>query len=367
MKKILILANNDVGLYNFRKELIERLLTDGFQVFIALPYGERVEYFNKLGCIFFNTPISRRGKNIISDIKLLLTYLKIVEDVNPDLILTYTVKPNIYGGIIASIKKIPFITNITGLGSSIESGKFIRYLTLILYKLALRKASCVFFQNSENENFMKQNNVVKGRYRLVPGSGVNTAIFQYLPYPQDEVVTFAFISRIMREKGIDEYIEAARIVKSKHKNVEFLVIGPIEENYEVILAKNHESKIINYVGNVDDVRKYLKIINCIIHPTYYPEGMSNVLLESAACGRPAITTNRSGCREIVEDGVTGFLVEPKNVTQLVSKIEQFLKMSIEQQREMGRKARNKVEKEFNREFVVNAYMEEIALSLKLKK
>ncbi|AFA48880.1 glycosyltransferase family 4 protein [Acetobacterium woodii] len=363
MKKILILVNHDLVIYNFRKELVERLIKDGYLVYISSPYGERIEDLIVMGCQYIETVIDRHGTNIIADLKLLLYYKKIIKEIKPNVVLTYTIKPNIYGGIACRIQKTPYIANITGLGSAVENAGIMQKMTTILYKIAFKRINYVFFQNTENRQFFIDRNIATGKHELIPGSGVNLNQFYVLEYPLGETIEFVFISRIMKEKGIDQYIEAAKHIRNKYPNSRFHICGFCEENYEEQLKKLQDEGIICYHGMLRDVRILLKKTHCTIHPTYYPEGMSNVLLESAACGRPIITTDRSGCREIVDDGVTGYVVKPKNSQDLIEKIEQFLELSYHAKIKMGLAGREKVENEFDREIVIKAYIDKIEKSI----
>lgn len=358
MKRILILANNDVGLYKFRKELIEELIKN-YKLYISLPFGEYVPELIELGCEFIDTKISRRGTNPITDLKLMLEYRNIIKKIKPNVVLTYTIKPNVYGGIVCRLMNVPYLVNITGLGTAVENGGILQKVTLFLYKMGLKKASCVFFQNKENSDFINIKGIIKGKQKLLPGSGVNLNHYQVLDYPNDKVINFLFISRVMKQKGIDQYLDAASFIKDKYPNTEFHILGFCEETYEDKLIEMQNEGIIQYHGMQRDVREFHKISHCTIHPTYYPEGMSNVLLESAACGRPIIATNRSGCREIVDDCVNGYVVEQQNSRDLIKKIEKFLKLSYEEKKQMGLAGRKKVENEFDRKKVVDAYLEEI--------
>ena len=359
MKKILILVNHDVVIYNFRKELVERLLKYEYEVYISSPYGERIDDLIKMGCKHIDAEIDRHGTNILKELKLLYYYKKIIKEIKPDVVLTYTIKPNIYGGMACRILKVPYIANITGLGTAVENKGLIQNITINLYKIAFNKINCLFFQNTENMKFFKDKNIAVDKHRLIPGSGVNLKHFNILEYPSDRTVEFVFISRIMKEKGVDQYIEAAKSIRSKYPNTKFHICGFCEEAYEDKLKTLQEQGIIIYHGMQRDIRKILSKTHCTIHPTYYPEGMSNVLLESSASGRPIITTDRSGCREIVDDGISGFIVEQKNSKDLIEKIEKFLKLSNEEKKIMGLCGRKKVEAEFDRQIVVDAYIQEI--------
>lgn len=358
MKKILILANNDIGLYKFRKELIEELLKDNI-VYISLPYGELVNPLIEMGCHFISTQIDRRGINPIKDIKLYKYYKKIFKEIRPNYIFSYTIKPNIYGAMAAKKTNIPVIANITGLGSAVENGGLLQKITVLMYKYAFSKIKTVFFQNEENMKFFENKKIAMGKHKLLPGSGVNLQHFYPLEYPNNQTIEFVFISRIMKEKGIDQYLAAAKYIRNKYPNTKFHICGFCEEEYEDILKECQNHGIIIYHGLVDDVREILKITHCTIHPTYYPEGMSNVLLESCACARPIITTDRSGCKEIVDDGVNGYIVKQKDSRDLIDKIEKFLNLSYEDKKSMGLYARKKVEQEFDRNIVVRKYITEL--------
>jgi len=347
--------------------MIWLLISKGHKVYFSLPNQKDDYYVDKLeviGAKHIFTQIQRRSTNPFIDLMLFLKYIILLKKLKPNIVLTYTIKPNVYGGIACNILKIPYIANITGLGSALENKSTIQKVSLALYKIAFKKVKHVFFQNSENQAFLLRNNISVGKNSLLPGSGVNLELFSKLDYPDTEQIKFLFVSRVMREKGIDYYFEVAKYFKAKYPNFEFHVCGACEESYEKILKSLSEEGIIVYHGKVNDVRDYLKFSHCTVHPTYYPEGMSNVLLESAACARPIITTNRSGCREIVEDGVNGYIVEQKSSKGLIEKIEKFISLSHEEKRQMGLNGRVKVEKEFDRTIVIDAYMKEINRVLK---
>lgn len=361
VKKILFLVNHDVVIYNFRLELVEKLIEEGYEVHISSPYGERIEDLKSLGAHFHETKIDRHGMNPIKEIKLLVKYRKLINEVKPDFVFGYTIKPNIYGAIAAAEKSVPFIANITGLGTAVENEGISQKITVMLYKIAFRKVNKVFFQNTENQQFFINHKIAIGKHDLLPGSGVNLNRFSLKDYPKSDVIKFAFISRIMKEKGINQYLEAAKSIKEKYPNTEFHVCGFCEDDYEQILKDYDEKGIIIYHGMIRDVSNFLEDIHCVVHPTYYPEGISNVLLEASATGRPIITTNRSGCREVVDDGITGYMISQKNTHELTEAIDKFMNLSYEQKKKMGLAARKKVEKEFDRNIVVNKYLEEINL------
>lgn len=207
--------------------------------------------------------------------------------------------------------------------------------------------------------FFADKKIAVKKHSLLPGSGVNLQRFAVLDYPEEETIEFVFISRIMKEKGTDQYLEAAEHIRKKYSNTRFHVCGFCEQTYEQRLKELNDNGTIIYHGMVRDVREVLAKTHCTIHPTYYPEGLSNVLLESAACGRPIITTNRSGCKEVIEDGINGYVVEQKNTQDLIQKIERFIELPWTQKKAMGLAGREKIEKEFDRQIVVDRYMEEV--------
>lgn len=357
MKKILVLANFD-DFYNTRKEVIEELLKE-YEVRICYPYGPNVEKFKKMGCSFTDIYIDRRGVNPLKDLKLLHTYKQVLINYKPDVVLTYSIKPNVYGGYLCGKMKIPFLANITGLGTALENPGILQKIAILLHKFGLKKVHTVFVQNEENKQFFIDHNLYPNRLCLIPGSGVNTEEFDYLDYPLGKEKHFLYIARVMKEKGIDEYLEAAKVIKKEYPNTYFHILGFCEENYLDKLKKLEEQGIIQYHGLVEDVREYHKFSCCTIHPSYYPEGMSNVLLEACSCGRPVITTNRSGCKEIVKEGFNGFIFEQKNSESLIREIKKFLSLDYERQVELGDNARKFVIERFNRKIIIKKYMDSI--------
>lgn len=350
----------DITLLYFRQELIEKLLEEKYEVYVSFPKSDNVKAFEEKGCHFIDTQMDRHGINPIKDIKIIFKYLKILRNLRPEYVLTYTIKPNVYGGIAARITKTKQIANITGLGTALENNGIIQKVAILLHKIALKKVTCCFAQNTENLKFLEKHKIAKDKLRLIPGSGVNLEKFSLLEYPKEnEQIEFLFISRIMKEKGIDQYLEAAEYIKDKYQNTEFHILGFCEQEYEQKLHELQEKNIINYHGRQDNTIPYLEKASCVIHPTYYPEGMSNVLLEACASGRTIITTNRAGCKEIIDDGVNGYIINEKDTKDLIQKIEKFIKLSNEERKQMGLAGRKKVEKEFDRQTVVEEYLKQI--------
>ncbi|MEG0378354.1 MAG: glycosyltransferase family 4 protein [Eubacterium sp.] len=345
-KKIMLIGNHDVVIYNFRKELIQKLLQKDFEVAIVLPYGEKVDLLVQVGCKFFETPIDRHGTNPITDLKLIQNYKKILKQYQPDVVLTYTIKPTLYGGIACQSLKIPYIVNITGLGTAVEEKSLKQSLILSLYRKAFKKVACVFFQNKKNQQFFSENKIIISNQKSILGSGVNLKEHRFEDYPPDKVkVHFLYIGRMMKDKGIDELLEAAKIIKHKYSNVSFDLIGFCEKDYsnKKTLENLHEQKIINYLGHQNNVHEQIKTHHAVIHPSYH-EGMANVLLEAAACGRPVLASIIPGCRETFDEGISGIGFEAKNVESLVQAIERFIALPYEAKKAMGITGRRKMEK-----------------------
>lgn len=358
MKSVVILTNSINGLYSFRKELVLELIELGFEVIIASPADKKIEFFLEKGCKYIETDINRRGVNPIQDIKLLRKYIKILKNVKPKIVLTYTIKPNIYGGIACQLLNIPYISNITGLGTSIENKGLIQNISLNLYKIGLKKSKCVFFQNEANLTYFEDENITKGKSRLLPGSGVNLEQHKFEEYTYQSNLKFLFIGRVMKAKGVDELLEAAEMIKQNFPEIQFELIGSKEEDYTEILSELEKKGIIKYLGRQEDVHQYIKKCHAVINPSHH-EGMSNVLLEAASAGRPVLASDIPGCKETFDNGESGYSFEVKNIESLIDSISKFIELPYEKKKMMGQAGRRKMEKEFDREIVIAAYIEEI--------
>ena len=353
-KKVLILANSSGGLYDFRNELVLELLKE-FDVYVSVPDEVAIDKLEAEGCRMIHTEINRRGMNPVQDFGLLKSYWKLLKEVKPNVVLAYTIKPNIYGGVCCRLQKIPYIVNITGLGSTFERGGMLKKMVVTMYRTALKKAACVFFQNDINKQIFEENGIFGLKAKRVNGSGVNLEKFTLEEYPGREKPKFLFVGRLMKEKGIEEYLYCAK----KYANrAEFDIIGYCEEAYEEEVQELQKEGVLKFYGFRSDVKAFYSECDALIIASYH-EGMSNVLLEAAACGRPVLATNIPGCKEAVEDNMTGLLFAPRDKGALESAIEYFLSVSPKRRKAMGQAARRKMEQEFNRKSVVESYMEEI--------
>lgn len=372
-KKIMFFGNHAFVIYNFRKELIKRLLHEGHEVILSMPYDkEKVPLMQSWGCKFVETKVDRRGTNLLKDISLLLHYIKILKSEKPDIVLTYTIKPNLYGGMACSFMSIPYITNITGLGSGFKEQSILKNILIFLYKFGLKNSSKVFFQNTHDQKVLKSYNIVKNSSEVIPGSGVNLKEFTMKKMPHDETATkFLFVGRIMKDKGILEYLKAAEIVKKEYKeNVQFDVVGFIEPTESELSQKINtfdNEGIINYYGYQSNVKPFIENVHCLIQPSHGGEGISNVLLEAGAMGRVLIASNIPGCKETIDVGKNGFLFESKNAQDLANQMKKILKNDSLSIQQMGLNSRHKMNRTFDRNIVVNSYLEAINEEVKTRK
>lgn len=357
--QILILANHSGGLYDFRKDLIAELKKQA-SVTVAVPRNDRWEELQLLADRVIELPVDRRGMNPVRDAKLFRRYRKMLRAVMPDLVLTYTVKPNVYGGLACRMAHVPYAVNITGLGSALENGGLLRKFVLALYRPALAGAKTVFFENAGNRDDLVATGVVpQGRDAVLHGAGVNLDDFPCAAYPQDAPLRFLFVGRVMHEKGVDELFYAAKQMKQEYGDgVEFHFVGSFEESYKPLMDELEQSGIVKYHGYQSDMRPFYAMSGCAVLPSYH-EGMSNVLLEAASSGRPLITSAIPGCMEAVEDGVSGYLCESRNAEALLISLRRFAQLTPEERRDMGLAGRRRMEALFDKKAVVARTVEYI--------
>lgn len=356
MSKILILANHYNTLRIFRRELIKRLVELGHEIIISIPSCEQEEIDNltSYGASVIITEMERRGMNPIKDIQLIKAYKKLLKEVNPDKVITYTIKPNIYGSMACKSAHIPHFCNVTGLGSAfMADGGLMRALVSFLYKISMNKADRIFFENVGNRNTLVDSKVVRAEQTVVmPGAGVSLVEFPFCKYPEDDgCVHFLNVGRIMKEKGVDELFYAIRKIKKEFPNTTFDFIGWYEDNYRETVEAMQAEDLITFHGFQKDVKPFIQKAHCIIHPSYH-EGMSNTLLEACSMGRPVITSNIHGCMEAVDEGKNGLLFEVKNGEDLYKQIKEFILFSYEKKEEMATYARDFVAEHFNKTDVV---------------
>ena len=361
-KKILILANNASGLYDFRNELLLELLKM-YEVHVSLPDEWDIPQLKEEGCILHHTSLDRRGINPKKDLGLIFDYYTLIRKIRPQIVLTYTIKPNIYGGICCRLLKIPYLANITGLGSAFENEGIIKKVVIFLYRQALKKADCIFFQNNRNRQLFEEFNIKGKKSASLPGSGVNLIRHKKEKYPsQKEKIRLTFVGRMMREKGMDELLYTIEKICTHNSNVIFEIVGNYEEDYRSQVERLIKKGYLYLAGYQKEIHPYYTKCHAVIMPSYH-EGMNNVILEASATGRPVLASNIPGCREGFTEGVTGYGFEPENKEALYKAVRKFLSMSYEDKRIMGEKAREKMEQEFDRNKVVEIYLKEISLQM----
>lgn len=367
MPKVLIFANDNTSIYHFRRELLRRLVAEGFEVTVTLPSHERNQEFRDLGCDVVETPLSRFGTNPIHELVSISSFFGIARAVDPDVMLTFTVKPNIYGGFVSQILHLPFIGAVTGLGATFQKEGAIRDFMTWLHRVAFRKAFAVFFENSANRQFFFDRNVVSDANSLVvSGSGVNLQTNPLAKGRQrDGITRFITVARIREDKGFRELFAAIRRVCAERDQVEFHLVGWYEDDSFRQMVEDLERQYPVVVhGSVSQgrVRELFSQSDCLIHPSHH-EGMANVILEAAAAGVPCIVSDIPGCREAIDDGTTGFLFPVNDTDALVAAIERMCVTPCSTRQSMGVAARQLMESRFDRERVVDRYLEQIRASV----
>lgn len=352
MSKILILTNHSYMLYRFRLELIQALMKS-HEVVLSMPFVGHEEDFQALGLRCIETDIDRRGINPATDLRLFHTYQRLLKEEKPDLVITYSIKPNIYGGLACRIAGVPYCANVQGLGTAFQRKGLAQFVT-VLYKLALGKARTVFFENRENaEEFCRRGILSAEKETVLPGAGINLERYSYVPYPENKAIHFLYLGRIMKEKGMDELFEAMRRLREKFGAGMVLdIVGFFDdEGYKTQVDQLVAEGIAVYHGFQSDPLPYYAAADCVVLPSYH-EGMSNVLLEAAATGRPVITSDIPGCREAVEDGKTGLLCKAQDCVSLYEQMARIAETSLTERQAMGQAAREKMLREFDKRLVV---------------
>ena len=363
---ILITVNAAWNVLNFRRPLVEAMIADGHSVTVLAPRDDSVAALESLGCKVLPLEMSVKGLNPLQDVKLIGRMRKIFRTQRPDAIFSYTIKNNIFGALAARPLGIPFIPNVTGLGTAFLSGGFLQFIAEGLYRRAFRNLDVIFFQNEDDRDlFLERKLVTKLQARLLPGSGIDLTHFAATDYPTDsDAPVFLMIARLLRDKGVLEYVAAARKVKSEHPSARFQLLGAVDAaNRTAIDAATvtswEEEGIIEYLGTADDVRPHIAAAHCVVLPSYR-EGAPRTLIEAAAMARPLIATDVPGCRSVVDDGVTGYLCKVRDGDDLTKSMNAFLALPREERARMGRAGRAKMAKSFDQAIVVEAYRNALA-------
>ena len=358
-RRVVIAANSAWHIANFRGELIRALVEHGYEPFALAP-ADSTGRLRDMGIEQVELPLERSGLNPIADLALLLRYRQILKHLRPVAYLGFTIKPNIYGGLAARSLGVPHIANISGLGTAFIRRGPLQTLVSNLYRIALRRASVVFFQNPDDQALFLERRLVRaGQAQLLPGSGVDLKRFCQVPLP-DGPVTFLFIGRLLGDKGVRELIEAARKLRKSHANVRVQLLGPLDGGNRTAITRAELNDwlshgLVEYLGETDDVRPCIEKATAVVLPSYR-EGLPRSLLEAAAMARPLIATDVPGCREVVEGGTNGFLCAPRSAQSLTDTMRSFADLAPEQRSAMGLASRRKVESGFSEAAVIRAYV-----------
>jgi len=363
---IAVAANDGRTILNYRAGLIRALQEAGYNVVAMSADGPEVPAIRAMGVEHATIPVSARGTSPLADLRTLAAYYTHLRALRPAVFLGFTIKPNIYGSMAAQALGIKVINNITGLGAVFARRTALTRFVTSLYRGALRRSATVFFQNQEDLALFRQLNLVREEQaRLLPGSGVDLAHFAPRPRKSERPFTLLFAARLLWAKGVGEYVEAARRILADRNDLRFHILGIIEPPGSTAvpaetLRQWEDEGLIKFLGSAEDVRGAFAEADCVVLPSYYREGVPRVLLEASAMSIPVITTDTPGCREAVEDGVTGFLCAPRDVDSLVEAIKRMRRLSGSQRQAMGRAARKKMEREFREDIVHRAYLEALA-------
>lgn len=361
---IVVSANTSWALSNYRLGLLNAIQKANYSVIALVPDAEQDSILVNEGIAVRSIPIAAHGTSLFRELWLLYRYVRILRELRPAAYLGFTVKPNIYGALAGRVARVPVINNVTGLGMVFVRGGLLRTVVKVLYRIALQKSRQVFFQNRESRDlFLSQGFIREDQAAVLPGSGIDLHRFEVAPTEQELTTNFTFLlaCRLIWEKGVGEFCAAARWFRLNHPGVCFQLLGPIEsESNAAAIPRQRidewQQEGVEYLGSTDDVRPFIRAADCIVLPSFYPEGVPRVLIEAAAMGKPVITTDMPGCRDVVEAGSTGYLCEPKSVQSLTAAMLEMVRLPLEVRAEMGTRARMKVEREFDERIVIDAYL-----------
>jgi glycosyltransferase involved in cell wall biosynthesis len=371
MKKVAIVLNNAWQACSFRFNLARSLNGNGYEVIFIAPYDEKYSELIKKEFRCYDVQIDAKGINPLGDLKTMFNLYGLYKNIQPDMILNFTIKPNIYSSIVAGILGIKSISNITGLGTIFIKQSLTTKIAKLLYRIALGFNDKVFFQNNDDRDlFIKNSLVIKNKTDLLPGSGVDLDKFIPVKKQEEKVFKFLFIARLLKDKGILEFIDAIKIMKNKYNNVDFQILGAVGVANKTAITKEElqvwiDDDLVNYLGTTDNVQDVISKVDCVVLPSYR-EGVPRSLLEACAMEKPIIATDVVGCKEVVDDGINGYLCEVRNSKDLADKMELMINLSEYKSIAMGKKGRTKIIKEFDEKIVINKYLNSIKYMLNNK-
>lgn len=370
---IMFSANTSWYVLNFRGQMIRELLESGQQVSVLAPVDEYTDQLRAMGCNFFPLVMDNHGTSPLQEAKLLFSFLRRFRQVQPDIVLSFSIKNNIYGAIAARASRIPIIPNVSGLGPAFANENWLNKVVLALYRLAFGKLPIVFFQNQEDRDLFIEKKLVRAEQtERLPGSGVNLRRFTAEPLGTNENVVFLLFARLIWQKGVAEFVQAGQRLKTEGRTVTCQILGFLDiKSRDAIGRTQMEAWVaegsVDYLGSSDDVRAQLRNADCVVLPSYYREGVPRGLLEAAAMARPIITTDAPGCRDVVDDGETGLLCPPQDVEALTTSMRRIAEMSRLERSNMGLAGRAKMEREFDEVKVIDTYRQWIERLVKTKR
>lgn len=359
--RIAVVLNTSWNIYNFRMSLVRTLLTQGHEVHTIAPKDEYTSALREEGCIHHDTKMDSRGANPIKDAALIAELFFIYRRIRPDIILHYTIKPNVYGTLAAAMLRIPVINNVCGLGTVFLKNNLVSAIAILLYRISFRFAHKVFFQNPEDMKLFVSKKMVRPEaVDLVPGSGIDLGRFQFVPFKRNEAFTFLLISRLITDKGVHDFVEAVKTLRKTGLNARYQILGAMDPEHKRGIQTHEvrewiESETIEYLGTTKDVRSFIQGADCIVLPSYR-EGTPRTLLEAASSGKPIIATDVPGCNHVVVHNYNGFLCRMKDSLDLASKMRDLAECADEKLEEFGRNGRQKMEAEYDENFVINKYL-----------
>lgn len=345
--------------------LVRSLLEHGHEVIAVAPKDEYSHYLTEAGCSFEEVKMDSRGANVIKDLGLIFELWGIYRRTKPDVILHYTIKPNVYGTLAASFLRIPSVNNVCGLGTAFLNKGIVSRIALGMYKLAFRFPKLIYFQNNDDKKFFDEKNITKNNAtQVLPGSGINLKHFVPAEQPINKKFTFLLISRLIHDKGILEYIDAIKLLKAKGIDASFQILGNKDLEHkrgisEEIINNWIDNNIVEYLGGTDDVRPFINNADCVVLPSYR-EGTPRSLLEAASSAKPIVATNVAGCTNVVEDQVNGFLCNVKDADDLAAKLEEMINLPKERLLQMGSASRKLMEERFDEKIVIDSYLNTIS-------
>lgn len=361
-KRIAFVSPNAWTMYNFRKELLQSILQAGFEVVIIAERDKFVTPLELMGCLFVPITINNRSLRITDDILLYLRLLKIYKNYRPHFIFHYVVKPNIYGTLAARSLKIPSVAIVTGLGHAFNKNNLLKTIIKILFHFSLRHAYEVWCLNTEDATYLINHKMADARkVKILPGEGVNTNLFKKTALAANEKEPFHFLmsARLLKSKGVIEYAEATMLLRQKYGHVRCLLLGAIEDHPDAIsqelILQWQNGNGLQYIGFTNNIKANLEQADCFIYPSYYNEGVPRSLLEACSMKLPIITTDNTGCRNLIIDGINGLLCNKQDPADLASKMEAMLQIPIGRRNIMGAEGRRIVEENFSVDKVIPFY------------